>query len=255
MTVWRVVPVAGSQIRTSPSIVGGGQPGPIRSNHQRPHPAGVAGEGVAGAPVAGSQIRTSPSSAGGGQPGPIRSHHQRRHPAGVAGEGVAGGAGDRIPDPHLPVIAGGGQPGPIRSHHQRRTPPVWPVRVWRVAPVTGSQIRTSPSSPAEASQDPSGATTNAVTLPVWTGEGVAGGAGDRIPDPHLPVQIAAAEASQDPSGATTNALTPPGVAGEGVAGGAGGRIPDPHLPVVAGGGQPGPIRGHHQCPHPVGCGR
>jgi hypothetical protein len=42
------------------------------------------------------------------------------------------------------------------------------------------------------------------------------------------------------------------VAGEGVAGGAGDRIPDPHLAAIAGGGQPGPIRGGRQRPHPVG---
>jgi hypothetical protein len=36
-----------------------------------------------------------------------------------------------------------------------------------VVPVVGSQIRTVSSSLAEASQDPSGATANANTVPVW----------------------------------------------------------------------------------------
>ena len=79
------------------------------------------------------------------------------------------------------------------------------MRVWRAVPVAGSQIRTSPSSPAEASQDPSGATANAGTPPVWPvrvwrAVPVAGSQIRTSPP-------SSAEASQDPSGATTNART------------------------------------------------
>src|SRR5918997_6126345 len=49
----------------------------------------------------------------------------------------------------------------------------------RSAPVVVSQIRTVASSPVEASQDPSGATTNASTLLVWPVRVWRGGAGGR----------------------------------------------------------------------------
>ena len=48
--VWRACPVCGSQIRTVAVVAGGGQPGAVRGDRQRRHPAGVAGEGVAGLP-------------------------------------------------------------------------------------------------------------------------------------------------------------------------------------------------------------
>jgi hypothetical protein len=76
----------------------------------------------------------------------------------------------------------------------------------RVAPVAGSQIRTIPSPLPEASHDPSGITTNAVTPPVWPDRmcRVTPVAGSQIrTSPSSP-----AEASHDPSGATTNAITP-----------------------------------------------
>ena len=82
------------------------------------------------------------------------------------------------------------------------TRPVWPVRVWRLVPVWGSQIRT--------------------------------------------VRSPLAVASQVPSGATARAAHPAGVAGEGVPGGAGVWVPDPYGVVVAGGGQPGAVRGDCQ---------
>ena len=43
----RCWPVAGSQIRTVPSLAGGGQPGAVRGDRHRRHRAGVAGEGGA----------------------------------------------------------------------------------------------------------------------------------------------------------------------------------------------------------------
>ena len=54
-----------------------------------------------------------------------------------------------------------------------RTLPVWPVRVWRWVPVTGSQIRTVSSSPPVASQVPSGAIAIARRLPFVTEDGAA----------------------------------------------------------------------------------
>ena len=74
-----------------------------------------------------------------------------------------------------------------------------------MVPVIGSQIRTSPPS-AEASQDPSGATTIADTPPIWPvrvlrAMPVARSQIRTSPSPP-------AEASQDPSGATTSADTP-----------------------------------------------
>ena len=184
--VWRACPVCGSQIRTVASCAGGGQPGAVRGDRQRRHPAGVAGEGVAGLPGVRVPDPHRPSScAGGGQPGAVRGDRQRRHPAGVAGEGVAGLPGVRVPDPHRrrrrPAEA---SQVPSGATANAVTPPVWPVRVWRACPVCGSQIRTvvvvaGGGQPGAVRGDrqrrhPAGV----------AGEGVAGLPGVRVPDPH-----------------------------------------------------------------------
>ena len=131
-----------------------------------------------------------------------------------------------------------------------RTAPVWPVRVWRACPVCGSQIRTVPSSPAEASQEPSGATANAATAPVWPVRvwRACPVCGSQI----RTVSSSPAEASQEPSGATANARTAPvwpvrvwracPVCGSQIR----------TVVVVAGGGQPGAVRGDRQRRHPAG---
>ena len=103
--------------------------------------------------------------------------------------------------------------------------------------VAGSQIRTVPSSPAVASQVPSGAIATALTESVWPVRVARCWpvAGSQIrTDPSRP-----AVASQVPSGAIATAHVAV-VAGEGGALPAGGRVPDPHRPVAAGGGEPGP---------------
>jgi Domain of unknown function (DUF4131) len=133
------------------------------------------------------------------------------HLIAVSGESVQDRTSSRIPDPRYPVAAGGGQPRPIRSHHQRPHPATVAGEVCKAVPVLRSQIRTSQSvttsPPAEASQDPSGATTNSPTEPRWPVR-------VRRITPILRSQIRTfpsmpAEASQDPSGATANVTTTP----------------------------------------------
>ena len=72
-----------------PVVAAGGQPGAVRGDRHRRHPAGVAGEG--GALLAGGRVPDPhrPVVAGGGQPGAVRGDRHRRHRAGVAGEGGA----------------------------------------------------------------------------------------------------------------------------------------------------------------------
>jgi hypothetical protein len=80
------------------------------------------------------------------------------------------------------------------------------VRVWPATPLTGSQIRTVLSQPAEASQDPSGTTANTPSVLVWPVRvwRSAPLAGSQI---HTFLSQLA-EASQDPSGATATTATP-----------------------------------------------
>ena len=205
--VWRWVPVAGSQIRTVPSPAAGGQPGAVRGDRHRTHAVGVAGEGVAWVPVAGSQIRTVPSQLA------VAS----QVPSGAIATActlpvwpvrvwrwvpVAGSQIRTVPS-SLPVAS----QVPSGAIATARTLPVWPVRVWRWVPVAGSQIRTVPSSLPVASQVPSGAIATARHVAGVAGEGVAFGAGDRIPDPHRAVPLPVA--SQVPSGAIATARTLP----------------------------------------------
>jgi hypothetical protein len=80
--------------------------------------------------------------------------------------------------------------------------------MWRAVPVPGSQIHTFPPSPAEASQDPSGATANARIVsvgPVRPWRAVPVNGSQIRTSPPWP-----AEASQDhPSGLTASAATAP----------------------------------------------
>jgi hypothetical protein len=80
---------------------------------------------------------------------------------------------------NLAVMAGEASMNPSRATVTACAQPVWTVRIWTAAPSTGSQTRTAPSLPAEASQDPSGATANAPT-PWVASEDMTAGAGDRI---------------------------------------------------------------------------
>ena len=131
-----------------------------------------------------------------------------------------------------------------------RTLSVWPVRVWRWVPVAGSQIRTVRSSLAVASQAAVRGDRHRPHAAGVAGEGVALGAGGRIPDPHRAV----AAGGGQPAAVRGDRHRPhvAGVAGEGVALGAGGRIPDPDRAVVAAGGQPGAVRGDRHRPHGAG---
>ena len=96
------------------TVVGGGQPGPVRAERHRHHPIAV-GSSASCWPVAGSQIRAVPS-AGGGQPGPVRAErHQHHFAVGQLGQLLTGG---RVPDPGR-AVAGGGQPGPVRAERHR----------------------------------------------------------------------------------------------------------------------------------------
>ena len=245
------MPVSGSQIRTvsSPPPVASQLPSGAIATAS--HAVGVAGEGVALG--AGDRVPDPHRAvvAGGGQPAAVRGDRHRPHAAGVAGEGVALGAGGRVPDPHRAVVS---RRWPASCRPGRPPPPaplpVWPVRVWRGVPVTGSQIRTVPSSLAVASQLPSGAIATAHTPPVWPVRVWRWVPVTRIPDPHRAVvagggQPAAVRGDR-------HRLHPAGVAGEGVALGAGDRVPDPHRAVVAGGGQPAAVRGDRHRPHPAG---
>jgi hypothetical protein len=94
--------------------------------------------------------------AGGGQPAAVRGDRHRLHAVGVAPEGAASGAGVRIPDPNRAVVAGGGQPAAVRGDRHRLHAAGVAGEGVRWVPVTGSQIRTVPSSPPVASQLPSG---------------------------------------------------------------------------------------------------
>src|SRR5918998_514622 len=95
--------------------------------------------------------------------------------------------------------------------------------MWPAAPVAGSQIRTSPSSPAEASQDPSGATTNANTPPrVWPVRMWEGGPGGGARGPPPPADEGGSGGGQPGSvWGDHQRRRLAGVAGEDVAGGAG----------------------------------
>jgi hypothetical protein len=75
------------------------------------------------------------------------------------------------------------------------------------APVAGSQIRTSPSSPAETSQHPSEMTAKPRTPRLWPFR-----VWRMVPVVMSQIRTfpsSPAEASQDPSGATSNTLTSP----------------------------------------------
>ena len=121
-----------------------------------------------GALLAGGRVPDPhcPVVAGGGEPGAVRGDRHARHQPGVAGAGGALLAGGRIPDPHRPVPACRWR---ARCRPGRSPPlvtgPAWPVRAARCWPVAASQIRTVPSSPAVASQVPSGAIASALTGP------------------------------------------------------------------------------------------
>ena len=204
---------AGSQIRTDPSSRAAGQPGAVRGDRHRPHPAGVAGEG--GAQLAGGRVPDPhrPVVAAAGQPGAVRGDRHRPHRAGVACvEGGALLAGGRVPDPHRPVVA---------------------------APL--------------ASQVPSGAIATALTSRARVAAGRVGAplAGGRVPDPHRPVVRRRWPARCRP-GRSPPPPPRCVVAGEGGALLAGGRVPDPHRPVAAAAGQPGAVRGDRHRPHRVG---
>ena len=182
----------------------------------------MAGEGVAWR--AGDRVPDPHRAvaAGGGQPGAVRGDRHRLPRAGVAGEGVALGAGDRVPDPHRAVVAGGGQPGAVRGDRHRLHAAGVAGEGVAWVPVTGSQIRTVPSSLAVASQLPSGAIATACTPPVWPvrvwrSVPVTGSQIRTVPS-------SPAVASQLPSGAIATASTRAGVAGEGAAQGGVGKV-------------------------------
>jgi hypothetical protein len=56
---------------------------------------------------------------------------------------------------------------PSGDHATCETVAVWPVRVWRVVPVVGSQILAVPSALVVASWVPSGDHATYLTIPVW----------------------------------------------------------------------------------------
>ena len=186
--VWRACPVCGSQIRTVPSSPAEASQEPSGATANAAHPAGVAGEGVAGLPG----VRV---------PDP---HRRRRTPA-EASQEPSGATANAVTAPVWPVRVWRACPvcgsqirtvasSPAEASQEPSgatanavTAPVWPVRVWRACPVCGSQIRTvavvaGGGQPGAVRGDRQRRHRVGVA-----GEGVAGLPGVRVPDPHRPV--------------------------------------------------------------------
>ena len=143
--------------------------------------------------------------------------------------------------PSSPAVASQVPSGAIATAY---TGPPWPVRVARGVP-SAAQVRTVPSSPAVASQVPSGAIATASTGPPWpvrVARGVPSAAQVRT------VPSSPAVASQVPSGAIATAFTGPRWPVR-VARGVPSAAQVRTVPSIAGGGQPGPVRGDRHRVH------